>query len=116
MSYCIKCGKEIVEGSVFCKNCGTKVVQNKIDSLDGRMEFVGKVKKCPNCGEIISGMCSFLEYIFNSCKAVSQGDFSPTLFPLILAQVLRKHIFFQERILFYVTKSNTAGLRASTYY
>ncbi len=52
MPFCMCCGNEISETARFCDKCGepTSVAD---DRSIRKMEFSGKVYKCPNCGEII---------------------------------------------------------------
>ena len=63
MAFCINCGNQIVPGATFCGNCGTKVgvvptqtppIPQVQPTPQRQHEYVGKVFKCPNCGEVIS--------------------------------------------------------------
>lgn len=66
MSYCVNCGAKLSEGAKFCGECGTKVASNEApqppvesheDSGSRReQKFVGKIYKCPNCGETVDGV------------------------------------------------------------
>ena len=59
--YCINCGKELIPNSKFCNNCGNPV-NNVIereevkteDASERKIEYEGKVYKCPNCGEVLN--------------------------------------------------------------
>ncbi|WP_024416468.1 zinc ribbon domain-containing protein [Streptococcus suis] len=61
MEFCINCGEKLVDGARFCAFCGTKVVIHAMQtpppiqtSTPRQQEYIGKVYKCPNCGEVIS--------------------------------------------------------------
>ncbi len=63
MAFCVNCGKELVDGARFCAFCGTKVgtvspqtppIPQIQPNTQRQQEYVGKVFKCPNCGEVIS--------------------------------------------------------------
>ena len=70
MAFCVNCGKELVDGAAFCAFCGTKagvaapaqtpppVPQEPVSQMQPntqrQQEYVGKIFKCPNCGEVIS--------------------------------------------------------------
>ena len=63
MAFCVNCGKQLVEGAGFCAFCGTKVgvvaaqstpIAQEQSNTQRQQEFVGKVFKCPNCGEVIT--------------------------------------------------------------
>lgn len=62
MSYCVNCGAKLSEGAKFCGECGTKVAgvaaPAPSEDIGSRREqkFVGKVYKCPNCGETVDGV------------------------------------------------------------
>ena len=63
MSYCVNCGTKLAEGAKFCGECGTKVAaapEPKSPSEDSgtrrEQKFVGKIYKCPNCGETVDGV------------------------------------------------------------
>ncbi len=47
--YCIKCGKELVEGALFCAFCGTKQVQKMTCGKCGTSIPEGGTF-CPTCG------------------------------------------------------------------
>ena len=64
MAFCINCGNQIAPGASFCGNCGTKVggvvptqtppIPQVQPSTQRQQEYIGKIFKCPNCGEVIS--------------------------------------------------------------
>ena len=72
MSYCTNCGAKLSEGAKFCGECGTKVASNEApqspvesheDSSSHReQKFVGKIYKCPNCGETVDGVMAICPY------------------------------------------------------
>lgn len=45
--FCNNCGVELIEGSLFCQECGTKASDNTTDNS------VDYGKKCSKCGELI---------------------------------------------------------------
>jgi len=45
MSYCSKCGKQIVEGAAFCIGCGAPVVQETQDSAPAVSQIIGEREK-----------------------------------------------------------------------
>lgn len=52
MAFCMNCGQQVPDGAQFCSNCGTATgLQN--DNSTRKQEFVGKIYKCPNCGEVL---------------------------------------------------------------
>lgn len=64
MAFCVNCGKQLTEEARFCDFCGVKVGGNAPSQSSSasqiqpntqrQQEYVGKVFKCPNCGEVIS--------------------------------------------------------------
>ena len=55
MSYCLKCGAKIVEGAKYCQKCGTAVHEDVYaNEAKRQQEYVGKIYKCPNCGEVLN--------------------------------------------------------------
>lgn len=63
MSFCVNCGKELVSGARFCAFCGLKIGMNVVENTSfsqtqqnsqRQQEFIGKIFKCPNCGEVIN--------------------------------------------------------------
>ena len=54
MAFCGDCGKETVVGAKFCRYCGGIVaVTTKTTVNQRQQEYIGKVYKCPNCGEAL---------------------------------------------------------------
>lgn len=56
--YCKQCGNKLSDGSIFCSACGTKIYDsngnnNETSESARKSSFVGEVKKCPVCGEIL---------------------------------------------------------------
>ena len=51
MTFCINCGSEIVENAKFCQKCGHPTEKANHNEEKRKQEFVGKIYKCPNCGE-----------------------------------------------------------------
>lgn len=67
MAFCSNCGAKIPEGGKFCSACGSPAVRY----TDERKEFVGKVKKCPACGEELpsfTAICPACGHEINSSK------------------------------------------------
>lgn len=52
MAYCVNCGTKIVENAKFCQKCGCPV-ETQNERTMRKQEFVGKIYKCPNCGEVL---------------------------------------------------------------
>ena len=52
MAYCSNCGAKVDDGAKFCQECG-HALQNSVsgNQTQRQEEFVGKIYKCPNCGE-----------------------------------------------------------------
>ncbi len=66
---CPKCGKEISEGAVFCRNCGASIAN------DSRVvsDKTSQGKACPHCGKIINENATFCRYCGkNITDAVSE--------------------------------------------
>lgn len=53
MSYCKNCGIALVENAKFCQKCGYPTKIEKSEYTQRQQEFVGKIYKCPNCGEVL---------------------------------------------------------------
>jgi RNA polymerase subunit RPABC4/transcription elongation factor Spt4 len=47
---CPNCGKETPEGSIFCGNCGAKVVKGEICERCGAKGIPEDARFCPQCG------------------------------------------------------------------
>lgn len=59
MPFCQNCGNKLEEGVAFCSICGTATewagTANKPEEYAKREQvFVGKVRKCPNCGTVLN--------------------------------------------------------------
>ena len=52
MPFCSKCGKELAPNAQFCANCGAGVAEAS-DGSTRQQSFVGKINKCPSCGEVL---------------------------------------------------------------
>lgn len=50
MAYCRNCGAELLDGDKFCQKCGCSTGNSNNQRQQG---FVGKIYKCPNCGEVL---------------------------------------------------------------
>ena len=53
MSFCINCGKQLVDGAKFCFNCGASV-DGTADNTKRKTVYDGEIHKCPNCGEVLN--------------------------------------------------------------
>lgn len=53
MAYCKNCGIELVQNAKFCQKCGFPTKTEKLEYTQRQQEFVGKIYKCPNCGEVL---------------------------------------------------------------
>ncbi len=53
MAYCVTCGTKLVDGAKFCQKCGQPVANNTQSNTSRRIEYAGKIFKCPNCGEVL---------------------------------------------------------------
>ena len=54
MAFCSNCGAKLANGAKFCQKCGTRVTADYGGPTTKRQqEFVGKIYKCPNCGETL---------------------------------------------------------------
>lgn len=72
MTYCINCGKELVEGAKFCANCG-KAVEINSSTSQRKTVYDGEIHKCPNCGSILGAydsVCEVCGYERRGAKAV----------------------------------------------
>lgn len=73
MAYCVKCGTQIAENAKFCQKCGHPTGVNG-DRTTRNQEFVGKLYKCPNCGEVLKSFeinCPSCGYELRGIKASS---------------------------------------------
>lgn len=53
MAFCQNCGNQLADDAKFCSNCGTPAGSTGTENVR-KQEYVGSVKKCPNCGAILS--------------------------------------------------------------
>lgn len=54
MGFCTKCGTKLVDGARFCQKCGAAVSENVQTETEQQSETVGKVYRCPNCGDTLN--------------------------------------------------------------
>lgn len=77
MAFCINCGGQLVEGAKFCHACGNPVTGTTSEDRSQRQqEYVGKIFKCPNCGNIVNpseAVCSSCGFQLSGKKAVSSA-------------------------------------------
>ena len=52
MVFCSNCGTQLADGAKFCANCGTPAGISGNENVR-KQEFVGTMRKCPNCGQIL---------------------------------------------------------------
>lgn len=67
--FCKKCGMENDNDAKFCKSCGSSIAEEKDTSM-----YDGKIKKCPNCGELVDSFtlkCKACGYEFRDTNVVS---------------------------------------------
>lgn len=53
MAFCRNCGNKLIDNSKFCQNCGCPTSVDSPNDSVRKQEYVGKVFKCPNCGEVL---------------------------------------------------------------
>ena len=54
MPFCSNCGKEIESIAKFCSDCGSPNYATPANNEEQRrVVYDGKIRKCPNCGEIL---------------------------------------------------------------
>ncbi|SFU96070.1 zinc ribbon domain-containing protein [Butyrivibrio sp. M55] len=73
MSFCVNCGNELIEGAMFCQKCGKQTNQNENTKIRQK-EYVGKIFKCPNCGEVLKSFvlnCPSCGFEFREIKVSS---------------------------------------------
>ncbi|MCQ2532557.1 MAG: zinc-ribbon domain-containing protein [Saccharofermentans sp.] len=56
MAFCSNCGSPISPDSKFCRECGAANVDTPTPNGERVQEFVGKITKCPNCGEVLKAL------------------------------------------------------------
>ena len=69
--FCKYCGNEIEENQAFCTSCGKKILDEKENN---QKIYDGKLKKCPNCGELVDSFtarCKACGYEFRDTSVVS---------------------------------------------
>lgn len=57
MSFCIECGRKLVDDAKFCDNCGSSV-QKPHQEQKRETVFEGELHKCPSCGELLKAFLS----------------------------------------------------------
>ena len=73
MTYCVKCGTELVSNAKFCQKCG-QPTRTQNNNSTRTHEFVGEIYKCPNCGEELKAFeinCSACGHELRGIKASS---------------------------------------------
>lgn len=55
MAFCQKCGNQLADDAKFCSNCGTPAGSTGTENVR-KQEYVGSVKKCPNCGAVVASL------------------------------------------------------------
>lgn len=53
MAFCISCGTQLAEGAKYCQKCGVQVRRGSTPTNSRQQEYVGKVYKCLQCGEVL---------------------------------------------------------------
>ena len=74
MAYCKNCGTVLVNGAKFCQKCGTRVDAAAPGGSPRQQEYVGKLYKCPRCGEVLDsfvGNCPTCGLELRGAKATS---------------------------------------------
>lgn len=70
--FCTNCGKQFPDGTKFCPECGTPAAGVQSQSQRAQ-SFVGEIRKCPNCGEVLESFmtnCPACGYEIRNVKAV----------------------------------------------
>lgn len=53
--FCIKCGQKLADKAAYCSACGAIVKKSVAADQESRKQvYAGEMKKCPNCGEVLS--------------------------------------------------------------
>lgn len=67
--YCGRCGKELIEGAIFCGNCGNNISNTSISDSPNYAEKIGEEKKTKNrwIPILISGIAVILISVFLVC-------------------------------------------------
>ena len=55
MAFCQNCGNQLADDAKFCSNCGTPAGSTGTENVR-KQEYVGSVKKCPNCGAVVASL------------------------------------------------------------
>lgn len=55
MAFCSKCGNQLQDGVQFCASCGTPVGGSTNTGEKRTQTFVGEIRKCVHCGNILDG-------------------------------------------------------------
>ena len=55
MAFCQNCGNQLADDAKFCSNCGTPAGSTGTENIR-KQEYVGSVKKCPNCGAVVTSL------------------------------------------------------------
>ena len=55
MVFCQNCGNQLADDAKFCSNCGTPAGIAGTENVR-KQEYVGSVKKCPNCGAVVASL------------------------------------------------------------
>lgn len=74
MAYCKNCGTALVDNAKFCQKCGYPVESGNADYSKRQQEFVGKIYKCPKCGEVLKSFeinCPACGHELRGIKATS---------------------------------------------
>lgn len=69
--FCKYCGNEVQENQVFCNMCGKKLLE---ENNSNQKVYDGKLKKCPNCGELVDSFtikCKACGYEFREISETS---------------------------------------------
>ncbi len=116
VKFCANCGARINEGAKFCQECGTpinaKIVktvtpppvsneQSKPEQNTKRQqEYVGKLYKCPNCGNIVNpsdAVCGGCGFHLSGKKAMgSVTEFQQQLFQVEMTRQDKKKGFWSQ--------------------
>ena len=110
MAYCVNCGSELVDNAKFCQKCG-QPTGNAGDSTRSQ-EYVGKIYKCPNCGEVLKAFeinCPACGHELRGAKASS----AVREFALKLEAIEAKREYEKNNGLSNIFAATSAQLRVS---
>lgn len=127
-SFCVNCGNQLSPGTKFCPSCGHKVgetgelsQQQKVEppvqekpieppitetksttqSNQRQQEYVGKVFKCPHCGEVVNQsdtVCGSCGYHLSGKQAMGSAmDFQQQLLKIEMMRQDKKIGFWDQR-------------------